>query len=271
MKQNTFKEPSVTLLHATPLFLGEVAARTCYDSFDKSDCDFIRDKKYYGVCDVDESKLLDELVWSYHHESVIEHINLTFEIKMIPRSVLQELARHRLASYSVKSTRYTSSMLLYAFYIAYNTRRGIYLFKDLVELYNRDVFATINNTLDLDYVYLGLSHLVNKDKRTFEEKCFTKNHIEIIFSNDRIENKMDKLMNSKAKRNAGDYAKHVLVTENTSVSLIWTINLRSLKNFLKLRDSGAAWYPMEMLAKEIKLNIPEKYISLVDKKKRKTK
>ena len=36
-----------------------------------------------------------------------EHINFTFFIKGISRAVLQELARHRVASLSVKSTRYT--------------------------------------------------------------------------------------------------------------------------------------------------------------------
>ncbi len=44
---------------------------------------------------------------SWGHESVLEHIFLTFEITELTRACLQELARHRLASLTVESTRYT--------------------------------------------------------------------------------------------------------------------------------------------------------------------
>jgi len=40
---------------------------------------------------------------------------------------------------------------------------------------------------------------------------------------------------------------------------------RSLRNFIKLRDSGAAWEPMRELAKEIYNNIPRKYQILIKK------
>ena len=41
------------------------------------------------------------------HESVLEHINLTYSIKGISRALLQEIARHRHISLSVESTRHT--------------------------------------------------------------------------------------------------------------------------------------------------------------------
>ena len=41
------------------------------------------------------------------HESVLEHINLTYSVKGITRALLQELARHRHISLSVESTRHT--------------------------------------------------------------------------------------------------------------------------------------------------------------------
>ena len=41
------------------------------------------------------------------HESILEHINLTYSIKGISRALLQELARHRHISLSVESTRHT--------------------------------------------------------------------------------------------------------------------------------------------------------------------
>lgn len=43
----------------------------------------------------------------FGHESVLEHITLTYSIGSISRAVLQELARHRHISLSVESTRHT--------------------------------------------------------------------------------------------------------------------------------------------------------------------
>ena len=41
------------------------------------------------------------------HESVLEHITLTYRVKGLSRACLQELARHRHISLSVESTRHT--------------------------------------------------------------------------------------------------------------------------------------------------------------------
>ena len=41
------------------------------------------------------------------HESVLEHINLTYSIRGLSRACLQELSRHRHISLSVESTRHT--------------------------------------------------------------------------------------------------------------------------------------------------------------------
>ena len=41
------------------------------------------------------------------HESILEHINLTFSIQGLSRACLQELSRHRHISLSVESTRHT--------------------------------------------------------------------------------------------------------------------------------------------------------------------
>jgi len=41
------------------------------------------------------------------HESILEHISLTYSVKDLSRACLQELARHRLLTLSVESTRHT--------------------------------------------------------------------------------------------------------------------------------------------------------------------
>jgi len=86
----------VKLLHYTPLEVAINAIRQCWDSHSKSD--------NMGENDL---KLLDRICNQHKHTSTIEHITYNFDIDGISRCCLQELARHRIASYSVKSTRYT--------------------------------------------------------------------------------------------------------------------------------------------------------------------
>lgn len=84
----------VELLHFTPIMIAVNAIRTCYNSCDKSD--------ELGEKDI---KLLKSII-ANNHTSTIEHISYNFKISGISRALLQELARHRIASLSVKSTRY---------------------------------------------------------------------------------------------------------------------------------------------------------------------
>ncbi len=86
----------VTLLHYTPLLICSNAIRTCWQSFDKSDEGGDKDKE-----------LIDRVGNKFKHASTLEHLHYNFFIKGISRALLQELARHRMASLSVKSTRYT--------------------------------------------------------------------------------------------------------------------------------------------------------------------
>lgn len=92
----------VTLLEHTPNpeRLVAAAAKLCYS--------------HMGVDEIykkgdDESvarfiKMLSDL----GHESPIEHVTFTFGIEGVSRSLLAQLTRHRIASYSVKSQRYVT-------------------------------------------------------------------------------------------------------------------------------------------------------------------
>ncbi len=86
----------VTLNHYTPLVVCANAIRTCWQSFDKSDNGGDKDRE-----------LIDRVGNKFKHASTLEHLTYNFYIKEISRALLQELARHRMASLSVKSTRYT--------------------------------------------------------------------------------------------------------------------------------------------------------------------
>lgn len=82
----------VELLHATSLWIAEAAGRICVgnepENREIADFEYIK-------------KLLNA-----GHESILEHLTYTFEIRGISRALLQQLARHRHISLSVKSTRW---------------------------------------------------------------------------------------------------------------------------------------------------------------------
>ena len=107
----------IKLLHHTPLWVGAKAIRKCWASEDKSDtCEEV---DIAGGCDGQDiytgriitgqadKELIHRVGNKNKHSSTLEHLNYTFDIEGISRACLQELARHRMASYSVKSTRYT--------------------------------------------------------------------------------------------------------------------------------------------------------------------
>ena len=67
----------------------------------------------YGVNNIDfiDENKLNSFIFNIiknNHESVLEHINITILIKDIPRSLMEQLTRHRLCSFSIKSTHYVN-------------------------------------------------------------------------------------------------------------------------------------------------------------------
>lgn len=97
IKQNKKgRKMQITLLSYTNLAVCSHAIRTCWQSFEKGDNGGEIDKE-----------LIDRVGNKFKHASTLEHLNYSFYIQGISRACLQELARHRHASLSVKSTRYT--------------------------------------------------------------------------------------------------------------------------------------------------------------------
>jgi thymidylate synthase (FAD) len=86
---------NITLLQCTPLKIAVEAALTCTASVDK-----LEERMWDGGIN-----FLTKIINS-GHESVIEHIVMTWRIEGISRAVLQEISRHRLVSLSVESTRW---------------------------------------------------------------------------------------------------------------------------------------------------------------------
>lgn len=93
----------VSLLFYTPLSVCAGAGRTCWQSHEKGGC---YTSPIDQITEADQD-FLDRILNKNKHGSVAEHLNYNFAIEGISRACLQELARHRHASLSVKSSRYT--------------------------------------------------------------------------------------------------------------------------------------------------------------------
>jgi thymidylate synthase (FAD) len=72
------------------------------------------------------------------------------------------------------------------------------------------------------------------------------------------------LESGKKKKNVGDAFKHI-ITDNVKVDMVVTFNLRSLKNYFTLRESGAAYFQIRWLAQEMMRATPSKYLDLIIK------
>jgi thymidylate synthase (FAD) len=105
----------VELLHNTPLWVASKAIRKCWASEAKSDNGGEKDKE-----------LIHRIGNKNKHKSTLEHLVYSFDIDGISRACLQELARHRIASYSVKSSRYTLKELKAEEYINTHSREILY-------------------------------------------------------------------------------------------------------------------------------------------------
>jgi len=269
-----YTRPQVVLLQDTGIGVAETAARTCYDSFSNSENEVIKNLECNlpdeNMCkelnSIDESALLDDLAWTYFHHSILEHANLSFLIRGTSRGVLQEHARHRIQAISVRSTRYTMSSLINAYVAAkvtdnreffITTVLGFDMFVTADEAYNRIEISGMYEKLDFQYTRVEdfYSIAVAKSSLGFLEEF--KNDTEALYS---------ALQNGKKKRNVGDAFKHI-ITDNVKVDMVVTFNLRSLKNYFTLRDSGAAYFQIRWLAQEMMKVTPQKYLDLIVKKK----
>jgi len=190
----------ITLLGYTDLKVCSHAIRTCWQSFDKSDDGGEKDLA-----------LIDRVGNQFKHASTLEHLSYNFYIEGISRACLQELARHRMASLSVKSTRYT-----------------------LKELRNEAEFSPNDQNRARKYIVLTGNEMVDRASIAALE-----NLRQILRSNVSL-----------------DIAKFCLV-ESYKTSLTWTINARSLQNFLSLRTAKAALWEIRDLANEIYAALPE--------------
>ena len=164
-------------------------------------------------------ELLKNIV-SYGHTSVVEHIVFHFDITGVSRLLLQEFSRHRIASETVESTRFV-------------------LIKSIREI------DTESNGIT---AYFVIPELFQKNPAL---EMFYRKHIGMVVQN--IRHMSDLIRELKdsghidTMERTSDYLKYML-TEGFRTSIYWTVNLRSLANFISLRESKTAHFEIRKLA-----------------------
>lgn len=266
-----YSKPEVVLLQDTGIGVAESAARTCYDSFSNSENEVVQNIENelptQDMCDelnsIEESKLLDDLAWTYFHHSILEHANLSFLIRGTSRGVLQEHARHRIQAISVRSTRYTMNSVINA-YVAARGNKEFFIKKVL----DFDMFVTKDrdyNRLEIGAMFDKLSYQQSVVDN-FYDISVAKSSLSFLDEITDSAELFEALEGGKKKRNVGDAFKHI-ISDNVKVDMVVTFNLRSLKNYFTLRDSGAAYFQIRWLAEEMKKATPKKYLDLIVKSK----
>ncbi|MCX6075451.1 MAG: FAD-dependent thymidylate synthase [Campylobacterales bacterium] len=270
----TYSQPKVVLLQDTGIGVAEAAARTCYDSFENSENEVIKQiessmpeaDECSAINSIEDSTLLSDLAWTYFHHSILEHANLSFLIRGTSRGVLQEHARHRIQAISVRSTRYTMSSVINAF-VASKHGGDREFFIDKISDF--DMFVTIDreyNKIEIGAIYDKLE-FQSQRVEDFLDMAVAKSSLSFVEElSGNAQALFEALEAGKKKKNVGDAFKHV-ITDNVKVDMVVTFNLRSLKNYFTLRDSGAAYFQIRWLAQEMMRVTPSKYLDLIIKKR----
>ncbi|BDQ28354.1 FAD-dependent thymidylate synthase [Helicobacter ailurogastricus] len=195
----------VLLKHATPLSCCYEAIRTCYQSFGYSDNGGRKDLE-----------LIDRVANKYRHNSTLEHLFYNFDIQGISRACLQELARHRMASFSVKSSRYT-----------------------LRELKREESFLPLEaKNLERAQKFLVFTGIEAVDRASVHA--------------------LENLRTLIVQNIKNDHAKFAM-PESYKTSLAFSLNARSLQNFLSLRTDSKALWEIRALALKIYEALPEEH------------
>lgn len=163
-----------------------------------------------------------EMLASIGHESPIEHVSFTFGIEGVSRTLLAQITRHRIASFSVQSQRYVKKSEF-----VYITPPEIEADPEALALFEK----SMNDALDS---YNALADIL--EKKHYES--FT------------AAGMSEKAARSKAEKKAIEDARFVLPNA-CETKMAVTMNARSLINFFRLRCCCRAQWEIKAVADEM--------------------
>lgn len=190
------------------------AAKNCYSS---TDVDGILD----GLTEEKTQSFL-QMLTDLGHESPIEHVSFTFAIEGVSRSLLAQITRHRIASFSVQSQRYVRE-------------RG---FEYVVPPEIEKIPAAKEKFIQA----------MEDDQRTYEEltAALMEGHLKELLDAGVPEKKA----RSQAEKKSIEDARYVLPNA-CATRIVMTANARSLQNFFRLRCCNRAQWEIRALAEEM--------------------
>ena len=190
------------------------AAKLCYSSSAISQLrDNLTDEKAASFVD-----MLSEI----GHESPIEHASFTFGIEGVSRSLLAQITRHRMASFSVKSQRYV--------------REGCFEYVTPPEI------AEDEEALAL------YKEIMAADQKMYDRisEILMKKHFDAFLA----EGKDEKTAQRLAEKKAIEDARFVLPNA-CETQMVMTMNARSLMNFFKIRCCRRAQWEIQDIANQM--------------------
>ncbi|MGN0584544.1 MAG: FAD-dependent thymidylate synthase [Ruminococcus sp.] len=207
---------NVTLITHTPLPEKTVAAaaKLCYSD---SGVDTLMD----NMSDEKAEQFVDMLA-GFGHESPVEHVTFTFGIEGVSRAFLAQVTRHRIASFSVQSQRYVKQD-----HFEFITPPAIAEDEEAAAIYQKSMDNAIN-------AYLELSDRL-------QEKYIP----ELL-----AQGMSEKAARSKAEKMAIEDARFVLPNA-CETKMVLTMNVRSLRNFFRLRCCNRAQWEIRAVAEEM--------------------
>ncbi len=190
------------------------AAKLCYSSSGV--------KEVLEGLDSERVEKFLKMLMDLGHESPIEHVSFTFGVEGVSRSLLAQLTRHRLASYSVKSQRYV--------------REGQFEFvtPPAIAADGKAHALYVESMNNAQNTYNQLADILS-------EKYLAE------FIKEGIPEKQAK---SQAEKKAIEDARFVLPNA-CETKLIMTMNARSLMNFFHHRCCNRAQWEIQALANEM--------------------
>lgn len=206
----------VVLLAHTPMPEQTVAAaaRLCYSD---TGVEALRDS-----ISPERAEQFVQMLEGFGHESPVEHVTFTFGIEGVSRSFLAQVTRHRIASFSVQSQRYVRQDAF-----VYITPPAIAEDAALLAEYQ----ASMQQAVD---AYNRLADaLAEKYVPEFLAQGLT-----------------EKAAHSKAEKKAIEDARYVLPNA-CETKMVLTMNVRSLRNFFRLRCCNRAQWEIRAVAAEM--------------------
>lgn len=219
---------SVTLLNHVPLWVCAHAVRTCWESHGMSDTTAAM--AVHDECGPKDRALIDKVGNKFKHASTLEHLYYNFFFEDFSRAVLQELARHRIASPSVKSTRYT-----------------------LKELKTEASFTT--------FCIGEEKAFISSELGSYSEYTVDRASKYLVWTGDPDVDAasiaaLENLRKLVAMGKPNDVSKYAL-PDAYKTKATWSCNARSLQNFISLRTDKAALWEIRNLANAVFNALPE--------------